>query len=243
MQKSKYVFFVLASSSKSRLNLLDKIGYRPNLVISPQIDEKWHRGEKPKDLSVRLSKQKCFASLELLKSRDDFDNILKTHSKIVLLSADTVCGSGARVLDKALNDEDVRACMKALSGKNHSVYTSMSFLEINTKDFDKSFTQDIKKLNTNIAAYKFYNVKKNLPNFLQFKQITTSTRIKFKKLSNEDIERFVKSGQGLNNAGGYTIGGIAESFCININGSYSSVIGLSTYHVDIILERLGFERL
>jgi len=231
--------FILASSSRSRLQLLEKIGYKPMATISPEINETQFRGEKPRNLCTRLAKQKCFAAFELLKTQHSVLELLQKHKSIVLLSADTVCASGAKVLDKALNDNDVKACLEALSGKNHSVFTSMCVLQIRAEGFDGSFLQNQDALNPNIKKYKFYNLSKNLPSFLKFSQITTQTRIKFKKLSPAEIEHFAASKQGIGNAGGYTIGGLAESFCININGSFSSVIGLSTYNASKLLTSSG----
>ncbi len=65
------------------------------------------------------------------------------------------------------------------------------------------------------------------------------TKVKFKHLSQKDIEDMVKSGSGIGKAGGYTINGFAESFIIQINGSYSGIVGFPLYEVRNILVSFG----
>jgi septum formation protein len=52
------------------------------------------------------------------------------------------------------------------------------------------------------------------------------TRVRFKRLSNEEIEAYLVSGEWRGKAGGYAIQGVAGSFVQRIVGSYSSVVGL-----------------
>ena len=53
-----------------------------------------------------------------------------------------------------------------------------------------------------------------------------STTVQFCRLSEQDIEDYIASGEWDGKAGGYAIQGIAQSFIKQINGSYSSVVGL-----------------
>jgi septum formation protein len=52
------------------------------------------------------------------------------------------------------------------------------------------------------------------------------TKIQFKKLSAEEIQSYVKSGEWKGKAGGYGIQGTAASFVLKMNGSLTNVIGL-----------------
>lgn len=53
------------------------------------------------------------------------------------------------------------------------------------------------------------------------------TRVKFKKLSEEKINRYLDSGEYLDKAGAYAVQGIGEILVESISGSHSNVVGLS----------------
>ncbi|MGU9982045.1 Maf-like protein [Phreatobacter sp. HK31-P] len=52
------------------------------------------------------------------------------------------------------------------------------------------------------------------------------TRVRFKRLSKEEIEAYLASGEWRGKAGGYAIQGIAGAFAISLVGSYTNVVGL-----------------
>ncbi len=52
------------------------------------------------------------------------------------------------------------------------------------------------------------------------------TRLRFKRLSHEDITAYLACGEWRGKAGGYAIQGIAGSFVVKLSGSYTSVVGL-----------------
>ena len=66
------------------------------------------------------------------------------------------------------------------------------------------------------------------------------TRISFKRLSDEEIEDYVTSGEWEGKAGGYSIQGKAAKFVKFMSGSYTSVMGLPLYETDCLLKGLGF---
>lgn len=68
------------------------------------------------------------------------------------------------------------------------------------------------------------------------------TRVSFKKLSAEDIERHIDSGDWRGKAGGYAIQGRAGAFVTGLVGSYSAVVGLPLYESISLLEGLGYRR-
>lgn len=76
--------------------------------------------------------------------------------------------------------------------------------------------------------------------------IKTQTRcvktiLKFRDISPQEIEHFAALGEGVGKAGGYTIGGYAESFVSYISGSFSNVIGLPLCETRAMLKSLGAE--
>lgn len=66
------------------------------------------------------------------------------------------------------------------------------------------------------------------------------TILKFKRLTDNEIEEYASTDEGLNKAGGYSIQGLAESFMSYISGSYSNVVGLPLFEVRNMLTSLGY---
>lgn len=69
-----------------------------------------------------------------------------------------------------------------------------------------------------------------LPDRRQLTKSVTST-VAFKRLSAEDINRYIDSGEWDGKAGGYAIQGLAATFVRQLSGSYSSVVGLPLFEV------------
>ena len=68
------------------------------------------------------------------------------------------------------------------------------------------------------------------------------TVVQFKRLTENDIESYIKSKEWDGKAGGYAIQGLAESYIKFIRGSYSNVVGLSLYDTIQILSGAGFKK-
>ncbi len=64
---------------------------------------------------------------------------------------------------------------------------------------------------------------------------TVETRVRFKRLSSEEMESYLASGEWRGKAGGYAIQGIAGAFVQKIVGSYSAVVGLPLNEVVMLL--------
>jgi septum formation protein len=73
-----------------------------------------------------------------------------------------------------------------------------------------------------------------------FRQRLVETRVRFKRLSNEDLEAYLASGEWRGKAGGYAVQGLAGTFVIKIVGSYSNVVGLPLYETLTLLGGEGF---
>ena len=66
------------------------------------------------------------------------------------------------------------------------------------------------------------------------------TRVRFKRLSGRDIERYIASDEWRGKAGGYAIQGLAGTFVVKLVGSHSAVVGLPLYETISLLEGEGF---
>jgi len=70
-------------------------------------------------------------------------------------------------------------------------------------------------------------------------QRTVMTAVAFKRLSADEVERYVASGEWRGKAGGYAIQGRAGAFVKGINGSYPNVVGLPLYETAALLAAAG----
>ncbi len=73
-------------------------------------------------------------------------------------------------------------------------------------------------------------------------QRLSETRLRFKRLSGDDIARYIESGEGIGKAGGYGIQGRAGAFVLELQGSYTGVVGLPLYETISLIEGLGLVR-
>ncbi len=68
------------------------------------------------------------------------------------------------------------------------------------------------------------------------------TRVRFKRLSKDELESYLASGEWRGKAGGYAIQGRAAALIPWINGSYTNVVGLPLVEALTMLEGLGYRR-
>ena len=103
---------VLASASPRRRELLAQIGIVPERIVVPDVDETPRRHELPQNYVLRVARSKAAAV-----------------TGAVVLAADTAVAAGRRILPKAENEAEVRACLGILSGRRHRVYTAVVVAE------------------------------------------------------------------------------------------------------------------
>lgn len=73
-----------------------------------------------------------------------------------------------------------------------------------------------------------------------FRQRLIETRVRFKRLNEDDIKAYIGSGEWRGKAGGYAVQGIAGSFVVKLVGSYTNVVGLPLYESVSLLGGEGF---
>jgi len=66
------------------------------------------------------------------------------------------------------------------------------------------------------------------------------TRVRFKRLSREEIDAYLASGEWRGKAGGYAIQGLAGAFVLRLIGSYPSVVGLPLAETAALLAGEGY---
>jgi len=72
------------------------------------------------------------------------------------------------------------------------------------------------------------------------RQRLVETRVRFKRLSRQDIDAYVASGEWRGKAGGYAIQGFAGAFVVKLVGSYTNVVGLPLHETLNLLHGEGY---
>jgi len=72
------------------------------------------------------------------------------------------------------------------------------------------------------------------------RQRLVETRVRFKRLSEQDIEAYLASGEWRGKAGGYAVQGLAGTFVVKLVGSYTNVVGLPLYESLTLLSGEGY---
>ena len=68
----------------------------------------------------------------------------------------------------------------------------------------------------------------------------SASRVSFRALSRDEIQRYVATGEPFDKAGAYGIQGRAAAFIRHLDGSYSGVMGLPLFETTEILAQIGY---
>jgi septum formation protein len=71
---------------------------------------------------------------------------------------------------------------------------------------------------------------------------SSTSILAFKRLSPQELDAYLASGEWRGKAGGYAIQGFAESFVRSLTGSHSGVMGLPLFETRALLEAAGWRR-
>lgn len=120
---TKALPIILASTSPRRIDLLRQAGFEPQ-VIAPDADETPIRGEAPRTLVSRLSREKAGSVMA---------EALEHRVSALIVAADTivVAPDGRRILGKPRNREDARKMLASLQGREHTVLTGYTIILAN----------------------------------------------------------------------------------------------------------------
>ncbi len=193
---------ILASGSKGRLDILRKMFVIPDYIVVPNVPEPIIKGEKPREMSIRLAKSKGEKAVEMVQKDDKIDK------NAILIAGDTVACCGNMVLDKAMTDEDVRKYLNKMNGRGSRIYSTTYIID----------------LQTGRSSLK-----------------TAEARLRMKSLSQDEIDFYISTKQGIGKAGGYSIGNFACCFFEKIIGEYTTIIGLPAVQVYNTLRSFGYQ--
>lgn len=214
------VSFILASASPRRLELLKQVGLVPSSVVPADTDETPLKNELPNIYAQRVAHAKALA-------------VASQHPDSIILSADTVVACGKRILPKAEDETQARACLKLLSGRRHRVYTAVC-LAFPLPEGGRAREGAVLSSHTNSPSP---TLPRNAGEGVKCKLVLT--QVQFKRLRDSDVEAYIASSEWKGKAGGYAIQGAAAGFIPRINGSYSNVVGLPLAETVQMLEQAG----
>ena len=75
----------------------------------------------------------------------------------------------------------------------------------------------------------------------EVKHVLSTSFVSFAPLSEDEIRRYVDSGEPMDKAGGYAVQGLAAKFIAKLSGSYSGVVGLPLYETTALLRQCGLQ--
>ena len=221
-------FLILASASAQRKSILEQMSLP--FIIVPSYAEEVHISGDPVHDVQHIASCKVSSCLSRLKNRMivkcehvppmtgsnmDFDEDgieslaaeLATSNHLWILGADTVIELDGRILEKPASVDEARMMLGALSAKEHRVLTGACLLKAsieNSVSSKPTLVIDKPKLTTECDT----------------------TSVRFSKLSDDEIEWYLRSGEWRDAAGSYKIQQKGACLVESISGSYSNVVGL-----------------
>lgn len=155
------------------------------------------------------SPRKMVERFAMEKALAAFESIRGLHSEGILIAADTtvVSPDRTRVLNKPTSEAEAVKMLKTISGKSHTVLTGYV-----------------------ICGFKNSQITRWEPSIVK-------TSVTIRKLGNQEIADYIRSGEPMDKAGSYGAQGIGMCLIENIRGSYSNVVGLPMTELVLDLEK------
>lgn len=120
----------------------------------------------------------------------------KVNEEAVIIAADTIVTDLGRILEKPKDAEDAKKMLMSLQGRTHTVYTGMTIIFIGK---DGTRTE---------------------------KNYVSATDVTMANLTDEEIDKYIGTGECFDKAGAYAIQGLFSMFIESVSGDYYTVVGL-----------------
>ena len=143
--------------------------------------------------------------LSALKALDIWEKLSEEEKKTgLVIGADTVVSICGAVMGKPKDREDAAGMLSLLQGRTHQVYTGVTFVYL-----DEKGDMDIGR-----------KAERRVNSFFE------KTDVLVFPMSEEEITRYVDTGDPMDKAGAYGIQGIFAAYIKGIVGDYNNVVGL-----------------
>ena len=114
----------------------------------------------------------------------------------LIIAADTVVTIDGEILGKPKDDAEAIGMLKKLNGKSHKVITGLSVMETIDNMIRKAINHSV------------------------------TSRVRFRELSDDEMIRYIATGEPMDKAGAYGIQSGAAHMVESIQGSYTNIVGL-----------------
>ena len=202
---------ILASGSPRRKELLEQMGL--TFEVCPAKGEEVITTTIPSDVVAELSKQKAeeIAGGILSWIENGCKKELSCPQDVLVIGADTVVAFEGKILGKPKDEADAKRMLSMLSGNTHSVFTGVTFVFIDQSG--------------KTGEYTFYE----------------KTDVTMYDMSEEEIERYIATGEPMDKAGAYGIQGKGAIYIQGILGDFYNVMGLPIGKLYQELRKLGID--
>ncbi|MDE6214648.1 MAG: Maf family protein [Lachnospiraceae bacterium] len=154
----------------------------------------------PSTVEEKITKEKPDEVVEELSYQKAVDVcgrlMAEKQEDFVVIGADTVVSAWGKILGKPADKEDAVRMLKDLQGVSHQVYTGVTI------------------------AWKNQDISPMYATFSECTDVTMYT------MTEEEIRRYVDSGEPMDKAGAYAIQGLCAAHIQGICGDYNNVVGL-----------------
>jgi septum formation protein len=168
-------------------------------IIHPDADESIKSDESPAAYSERIAADKAMSIFENLKSNETS----------LIISCDTIVCINEEILGKPADYHQAVSFIKKLSGKTHTVLSSICILKSDGGSIEKTASG------------------------------TETTRVTFLELNDEAIEKYLSVTEYMDKAGAYAAQENGNMIIRKIDGSFTNVIGFPLRLFFRLMNELG----
>lgn len=209
-ERLKEYDFILASTSPRRYEILKELGIENIEIIPSDFEENVSKeGKTPQEYVAQTAFGKIDAVRERIAQDQEIEN--KRTKPILLLGADTIVVNSGKIFEKPKD--------KSSQLQNLYSFRLNPIVEV-------------------ITAIYIYKINEQGITEAQVHKVVTSYLRFDKKLSDDFLQAYVDSEEGLNAAGGFKIQGIGGLLWTDCQGDYRNVIGLPFKDTFNLLENI-----
>ncbi len=146
-------------------------------------------------------------SLSLHNASGKAQEASRRFKNAIIIGVDTVGESHGHILGKPKDREDAKRLIRLISGTTHKVVSGVAIIKTSRGKPTKTLTA------------------------------TTETLVTMEKMQEEEIAKYIDSGEGDDKAAAYAIQGKGSLFIKKIEGDYFNVVGLPIYIIKKLLKK------
>lgn len=151
----------------------------------------------PSDVDESKIREKDPVKLAVFAAVMKAEFVAKKFPRALVIAADTIVVYKNKIFGKPKNRRDAQKTLRFLSGKTHEVITGLAVYSV----------VSCRDLSLPVTGYEI-------------------TKVKFKKITDKEIEYYLDNYEVLDKAGSYAIQDINDMFIKSIKGNYDNVVGL-----------------